>query len=92
MKHLLLVVLIVGVLVVAACGGQATATPTTLESPLQPGIANPASVYCEEQGYRLEIRTLADGGQVGYCIFDDGTECEEWAFKRGDCLPGTPKP
>ncbi|MBW2991636.1 DUF333 domain-containing protein, partial [Candidatus Woesearchaeota archaeon] len=25
-------------------------------------IANPASVYCEEQGYQLEIRTDPDGG------------------------------
>ena len=52
------------------------------------GIANPASVYCEEQGGRLEIRTDADGGQVGICVFDDGSECEEWAFFRGECAPG----
>jgi len=92
MKQLLLVLLIAGVLVLAACGGKATATPTTLQSPLSPGIANPASQFCEEQGYKVEIRTAADGGQTGYCIFDDGTECEEWAFRRGECKPGTPKP
>lgn len=56
------------------------------ESPV--GLANPASVYCEEQGGRLEIRTGADGGQIGFCIFPDGSECEEWAFFRGECLPG----
>jgi len=48
-------------------------------------IANPASVYCDEQGHNLEIRTNADGSQTGYCIFDNGTECEEWAFFRGKC-------
>ncbi len=89
MKMRLVVLVLVGAMLLAACGGTAE---TTQESPLSPGIANPASEYCEEQGYRLEIRTLADGGQVGYCIFDDGTECEEWAFKRGECKPGTPKP
>lgn len=51
-------------------------------------IANPASVYCQEQGGTLEIRTGAEGGQVGYCLFDDGSECEEWAYYRGECQPG----
>ncbi|MBG0771203.1 MAG: DUF333 domain-containing protein [Anaerolineaceae bacterium] len=50
------------------------------------GLANPASVYCEEQGGTLDIRD-EDGGQVGYCIFADGSECEEWAFYRGECGP-----
>jgi putative hemolysin len=49
------------------------------------GRANPASVYCEEQGYTLEIRTDKDGGQYGVCVFPDGTECDEWAFFRGEC-------
>lgn len=51
-------------------------------------MANPASVYCEENDGILEIRTLETGGQVGYCLFEDGSECEEWDFYRGDCLPG----
>jgi inhibitor of cysteine peptidase len=88
MKLWIVVLVLVGAMVLAACGG----TDTTQESPLSPGIANPASQYCEEQGYKVEIRTAADGSQAGYCIFDDGTECEEWAFQRGECKPGTPKP
>jgi len=92
MKQLLLVVLIFVALILAACGGEATPTPSTFQSPLAPGMANPASQFCEEQGYTVEIRTAADGSQTGYCIFDDGTECEEWAFQRGECKPGTPKP
>jgi putative hemolysin len=51
------------------------------------GLANPASVYCEQQGGKLEIRDETDG-QVGYCMFDDGSECEEWAYLRGECAPG----
>jgi putative hemolysin len=50
-------------------------------------LANPASVYCQEQGYTLEMRTDEDGGQYGVCIFPDGTECDEWAFYRGECGP-----
>lgn len=52
------------------------------------GLANPASVYCEEQGGTLEIRTDADGNEHGVCVFEDGSECEEWAFFRGECQPG----
>jgi len=53
-----------------------------------PGLPNPASVHCEEQGGTVDIRTGDDGGQVGYCVFDDGSECEEWAYFREECAPG----
>jgi putative hemolysin len=53
------------------------------------GIANPASIHCKEQSYTLEMRTDEDGGQFGVCIFPDGSECEEWAFYRGECSPGS---
>lgn len=52
-----------------------------------PQLANPASVYCEENGGKVDIRDEADG-QVGYCVFPDGSECEEWAYYRGECQPG----
>ena len=55
---------------------------TTIE---QAGIANPASVYCEENNGTLEIRTDAKGGQYGICILTNGTECDEWKYFRGGC-------
>ena len=55
-------------------------------------MPNPASVYCEEQGYRSEIRTASDGSQTGYCIFPDGSECDEWAFYRRECGPSGTSP
>jgi putative hemolysin len=60
------------------------ATPAEAPAAGAPGLANPASVFCEENGGRLEIRDT-DSGQVGWCIFPDGRECEEWAFLRGEC-------
>ncbi|HSQ27155.1 MAG TPA: DUF333 domain-containing protein [Anaerolineales bacterium] len=69
-----------------ACTGL-PATPTTGPSADMP---NPASAYCVEQGFIPEIRTAADGSQGGVCIFPDGSECDEWAFYRGECLPGEP--
>jgi putative hemolysin len=52
------------------------------------GMANPASVFCQENGGKLEMRTDASGGQVGMCIFNDSSSCEEWAYFRGECKPG----
>jgi putative hemolysin len=51
-------------------------------------IANPASVHCQEQEGELEIRTMIDGSQKGFCLFEDGSECEEWAFLKGECKEG----
>lgn len=51
------------------------------------GMANPASEHCVAQGGTLEIRQEA-GGEVGYCHFGDGSECEEWALMRNECAPG----
>ncbi len=52
-------------------------------------LANPASTYCVEQGGESDIRTMADGSQKGFCLFDDGSECEEWAFFQGECEAST---
>ena len=53
----------------------------------QAGIPNPASVFCTENGNKLEIRTAADGSQYGICVFPDGNSCDEWAYFRGECGP-----
>ena len=47
------------------------------------GMANPASVYCEQSGGTLKIKDTADG-QTGYCTLPDGSEIEEWALFRRD--------
>jgi putative hemolysin len=44
------------------------------------GMANPASVYCEERGGSLKLE-----GSVGMCELPDGEFCEEWAYFRGEC-------
>lgn len=75
------------------CAGAAAALAALIVAGCQPspptpgpvGIANPASVYCGQAGYTLEIREDEDGAQFGVCVFPDGTECEEWAFFQGEC-------
>lgn len=48
---------------------------------------NPASKNCLDKGGKLEtLRETA--GELGICKFNDGTECEEWQFFRGECKKG----
>jgi len=56
------------------------------------GLANPASVNCGKMSGKTVIRKDSKGGEVGYCDFTDGSECEEWALMRGKCKPGDYKP
>jgi putative hemolysin len=56
----------------------------------QANLSNPASIYCEEQGNKLEIRSSTDGSQSGVCMFPNGSECDEWAYFRGECAPSEP--
>lgn len=69
----------------AACAGRPT--QPVIEPTTAGNMPNPASVYCQEQGYRHEIQTAADGSQSGVCIFADGSTCDEWAYFRGECGP-----
>jgi len=58
------------------------------EKDITVGIANPASVYCEQNGGELITREIEDEGQTNFCQFEDGSMCEEWAFMRGECQKG----
>ncbi|GIW69921.1 MAG: hypothetical protein KatS3mg101_0668 [Patescibacteria group bacterium] len=52
---------------------------------MQPiGMANPASVNCQEDGGRLEMITNSDGSQFALCVFENYA-CEEWAYFRNEC-------
>ncbi len=63
---------------------QATSDSTATDIP-QVNMPNPASVYCEQNGNKLEIQTASDGSQSGICVFPDGSTCDEWAYFRGEC-------
>ena len=75
------------VLLVASCTTEPYPQPplsdTDQGAEVEVGVANPTSVFCEEQGGRSDIR-----GSEGYCVFDDGSECEEWAYFNEECPPG----
>jgi putative hemolysin len=84
------VIILMALTACAAPQTQAVPEPAATDMP-QAGMPNPASVYCEQNGNKLEIRTAADGSQNGTCIFPDGSTCDEWAYYRGECgLSPTP--
>lgn len=64
-------------LVSAACGGSSGSSE----------VANPASVYCEEQGGRVEI-VADDDGETGVCVLPDGTRIDEWELFRREVGSG----
>ena len=67
---------IVAILAVATLAG---CNKTPVENPEQNSeIANPASVYCEENGGTLNL-------DEWLCMFEDGSYCEEWSYYRGEC-------
>lgn len=68
------------VILVAGCA------PTPEPAPPVIGMANPASVSCVDKGGRVDILDTS-AGQVGVCVFHDGTRCEEWAlFRDNRCV------
>lgn len=83
-KNLGLVALLAaGVLTLTGCGDN-TAAP--IEENVE--LANPASVYCEENWWILQIETAEDWSQSWICLFEDGSYCEEWSYFNNECQPG----
>jgi len=85
MKNILAFVIIL--MMLTACAAPETLAvpePAATDMP-QAGIPNPASVYCEQEGNKLELQTASDGSQSGVCVFPDGKTCDEWAYYRREC-------
>jgi putative hemolysin len=87
MSRQLGVFLVLILLLASSCTPQSVVMPTSVTLTPVVGLANPASVFCREQGFRLELRTDAMGSQTGICHFPDGSQCDEWAYYRGECGP-----
>lgn len=77
MRRTWIVISMAAGLAVAGCSDDAEPSPSDSTT----GVANPASVFCVEQGGTVDIVT-EDGGEVGYCVLPDGTRVEEWAYFR----------
>ena len=58
---------------------------------VEPDLANPAKVYCEDAGYTFELVTREDGQICPACVFSEteGDACNSWDFFYGNCGPQT---
>lgn len=54
-------------------------------------IANPASVYCVQQGGQVQIMRDANGAERGFCRLEDGKRIDEWEYFREQSNKNTPK-
>lgn len=79
---ILMLVLVTAMIGLTACKSETLQPTAAFELP------NPASVFCKENGGTLEMRQAADGSVAGFCLFSDGSECDEWAYLRGECKVG----
>jgi putative hemolysin len=80
---IILFILLIGIVVLRIKIGNEIDTRNNISNNMQ--VANPASVFCIENNGTIEIKTDIKGGQYGVCVFWDKSECEEWAFFRGEC-------
>jgi len=85
-KTSLTLIILLGLAFNASCSTVAN-SPTP-----QADMPNPASAFCEQQGYTVKIVTAEDGSQYGECVFPDGSVCDEWAYFRGECAPAGAAP
>lgn len=60
----------------------------TLAAPKAPvaNMSNPAAVNCGKLGGIPKSVKDPSGGEIGYCVFPNGTACEEWGLMKGSCV------
>lgn len=73
------ILVVLGLLVVAACPKPGTSDP--------PEHLDPAAHYCEQQGGMVELDETP-AGQPAICVLPSGIRCDAWAFQRGECPCG----
>jgi hypothetical protein len=76
------IALAVATLIIAASAGGLALAADGNDDGANIGLANPASVFCEEQGGTVEIVADEDGNQRGNCQLADGSEIDEWEYWR----------
>jgi len=74
-----LISIVATAILITACSPQ----PQNTTSPVK--IGNPAAVYCQQMGYTYQTVADGEGGENGFCVMPDTTECAAWDFLSGQC-------
>ncbi len=76
MKKTSLMMAMAGTMVLAGCSTYDGSTEYT-------SVANPAAVYCVQQGGELD--TVSENGErVTYCVLSDDERVEQWEYYRNN--------
>jgi len=67
------------IFILSACSPQ----PQNTTNPVK--IGNPAAIYCQQMGYTYQTVADGEGGESGFCVMPDTTECAAWDFLSGQC-------
>ncbi|MCV5959587.1 DUF333 domain-containing protein, partial [Escherichia coli] len=79
MKKTSLMMATAGTMVLAGCSTYDGATRSTEYT----SVANPAAVYCVQQGGELD--TVSENGErVTYCVLSDDERVEQWEYYRNN--------
>lgn len=71
-----------GALLLSACASTSSTAPVATPAASQPvKIANPASVFCIQQGGKLRMDKTPQGERM-LCILPNGREVDEWDYFR----------
>jgi putative hemolysin len=88
MKSIIVNIFILNLCFTALCGCSVNSDKAINKPDSKVGIANPASTNCINKGGTLKIQKGGGGGEYGICVFEDNSQCEEWALFRGECPVG----
>jgi putative hemolysin len=80
-------VALIAVFAIVACTNEDTSEPEKKDAAADAATADPALVYCQDNGGTLEIRKDGEGNAYGLCVFANGSECKLWEYYRGECKP-----
>ncbi len=89
MKNKLLIIILILIVVGVVCyfSFRQKKEPSEEASKEETQLPNPAAVYCQEQDGILK-HIMFEKGTRGFCLFEDGSQCGQWDFYRGDCKKG----
>lgn len=83
-------ILIIICIIVVIAGGSYIYWKKSMTEEQSVGLANPASVFCENNINGEVMMFESEEGVTGYCLTPDDILCEEWALFSSDgeaCVP-----
>lgn len=83
MKKTNKIILAIGAIILILIGALFIFNVVEIKFKKQMDVANPAAVFCVEQGGESKIVTNEDGSQSGVCIIG-GQEYDDWEYFRSN--------